>query len=94
EHALRRAAEDAREHGAIACYAYSVDADFCDRIEDAFADAGASVGINLRRQLPINYTAGYSDFHVTGLNPAGNACLTDIAFVARRFRVVQSKREL
>jgi phenylacetic acid degradation protein paaN len=94
EHALRRAAEDAREHGAIACYAYSVDPDFCDRIEDVFAAAGASVGINLRRQLPINYTAGYSDFHVTGLNPAGSATLTDIAFVARRFRVVQSKREL
>ena len=94
EAALHRAAEDARQHGAIACYAYSTDADFCDQIEDAFADAGASVGINLRRQLPINYTAGYSDFHVTGLNPAGNACLTDIAFVARRFRVVQSKREL
>ena len=61
---------------------------------DAFAEAGASVGLNLLRQLPINYAASYSDFHVTGLNPAGNACLTDIAFVARRFRIVQSKREL
>ena len=94
DHALRRAAEDARLHGAIACYAYSTDPDFCDSIADAFAAAGASVGINLLRQLPINYAASYSDFHVTGLNPAGNACLTDIAFVARRFRIVQSKREL
>jgi hypothetical protein len=30
---------------------------------------------------------------VTGLNPAGNACLTDLAFVANRFRIVQSKRQ-
>lgn len=92
--ALQRAAEDARLHGAIACYAYSTDVGFCEAIVDAFAAAGASVGINLLRQLPINYAASYSDFHVTGLNPAGNACLTDIAFVARRFRIVQSKREL
>ncbi len=51
------------------------------------------MGVNLIRQLPINFTAAFSDFHVTGLNPAGNACLTDLAFVASRFRVVQSKVE-
>ena len=42
----------------------------------------------------MQFTAGFSDFHVTGLNPAGTACLTDPAFVSRRFRVVQSKVEL
>ena len=54
---------------------------------------GASVGINLLGQRPINFTAAFSDYHVTGLNPAGNACLTDLAFVTRRFRIVQSKTE-
>ena len=39
--------------------------------------------------MPINFAAAYSDFHVTGLNPAGNACLSDLAFVANRFRIVQ-----
>lgn len=91
--ALRGATADARRHGAIASYLYSVDPEWSAWAEEAFLRAGASVGINLVRQRPMNFTAAYSDFHVTGLNPAGNACLTDPAFVARRFRVVQSKRE-
>ena len=91
--ALTRATEDAAEHGSISNYVYSTDTAWLDEVEDAFAAAGASVGINLHRQAPINFSAAYSDFHVTGLNPAGNACLTDAAFVARRFRIVQSKRE-
>ena len=93
EDALARATADARDHGAIASYAYTTDTAFADRVEEAFFSAGASVGLNLHRQLPINYAAAYSDFHVTGLNPAGTACLTDLAFVSQRFRVVQSKRE-
>ena len=40
--------------------------------------AGASVGCNLIEHLPHHFAAAYSDFHVTGLNPAGNACLTDL----------------
>ena len=40
----------------------------------------------------INFAAAYSDYHVTGLNPAGNACLADLAFVASRFRIVQRRR--
>lgn len=91
--ALRHAANDAQTCGAIASYAYTTDDAFAAEVEDAFVDAGASVGINLHRQLPINYAAAYSDFHVTGLNPAGTASLTDLAFVADRFRIVQAKRE-
>ena len=40
-------------------------------------------------RMPINFAAAYSDYHVTGLNPAGNACLADLAFVAQRFRIIQ-----
>ena len=65
-----------------------------EAVEDAFAQQGASVGINLLGHRPINFTAAFSDYHVTGLNPAGNACLTDLAFVTRRFRIVQSKIEV
>lgn len=93
DEALQQAAHDAGHFGSIANYAYSVDPDFCLAIEDAFADNGASVGINLLGQRPINFTAAFSDYHVTGLNPAGNACLTDLAFVTGRFRIVQSKTE-
>ncbi len=91
--ALAGAADDARRFGAIASYAYTTDRAWQATVEDRFALAGASVGINLVGQRPMNFTAAFSDYHVTGLNPAGTACLTDPAFVSRRFRVVQSKVE-
>ena len=91
--AIQQASEDARYHGSIASYAYSVHDAYQEKIAESFIEAGASIGFNLIAHLPINFSAAYSDFHVTGLNPAGNACLTDIAFVASRFRIVQIKRE-
>lgn len=94
EEMLQLAAEDAQNYGAIASYAYSVDEDWIAQAERSFLRAGASLGINLHRQRPMHFTAAFSDFHVTGLNPAGTACLTDPAFVSRRFRIVQRKREL
>jgi len=39
----------------------------------------------------VNQSSAFSDFHVSGANPAGNAALTDAQFVAGRFRVVQSR---
>ncbi len=88
---LRDATANARECGAITSHVYSVNEAFLARAIDAYHDAGASVACNLVG-MPINFAAAYSDYHVTGLNPAGNACLTDLAFVAGRFRIVQSKR--
>lgn len=93
DQALAVAADDARLHGSIAAYAYSRDEAYLESVERAYFEAGASIGLNLHWQRPINFTAAFSDYHVTGLNPAGNACLTDLAFVSQRFRVVQSKRE-
>ncbi len=94
DHALALAARDAAECGAIASYAYTTDESYRSQVEEALFAAGASVGFNLIRHRPMNYTAAYSDYHVTGLNPAGNASLTDLAFVANRFRIVQSKTEV
>ncbi len=87
--ALAHATTNARDFGAISSYLYSVNADFLDQAKDAFAEAGASLWCNMTAAMPINFAAAYSDYHVTGLNPAGNACLTDLAFVANRFRIVQ-----
>ena len=50
-----------------------------------------------RRTSPavyVNQSAAFSDFHATGANPAANAALTDAAYVASRFRIVQSRRHL
>ena len=90
DHALQRATEDVRDHGAITSHVYSTDARFLELAENAYHMAGASLACNLVG-MPINFAAAYSDFHVTGLNPAGNACLSDLAFVTSRFRIVQTK---
>lgn len=87
--ALANAARLARDKGAISSYLYSADRAFTDKAQDAFAEAGASLWCNMPSAMPMNFAAAYSDYHVTGLNPAGNACLTDLAFVANRFRIVQ-----
>jgi phenylacetic acid degradation protein paaN len=88
---LHDATTNARECGAITSHVYSTNEAFLDKAEQAYNNAGASVACNLIG-MPINFAAAYSDYHVTGLNPAGNACLADLAFVASRFRIVQSKR--
>jgi phenylacetic acid degradation protein paaN len=90
EACLAGATKDAKECGAITSHVYSINEEFLERAQDAFNHAGASVACNLIG-MPINFAAAYSDYHVTGLNPAGNACLADLAFVANRFRVVQRK---
>ncbi len=92
--AAAEATELARTRGTISCYLYSTDEDFIDRWVDAYARAGANLTINLTGAMWINFAAAYSDYHVTGLNPAGNACLTDLSFVASRFRIAQRRRPI
>lgn len=89
--ALAEATRDAREGGAITAFAYSTDADYLARAEDGYSAAGAQLTCNLTGPMPLNFAAAYSDYHVTGLNPAGNATLTDLSFVASRFRITQSR---
>ncbi len=87
--ALDQAIRDVRASGAIASHVYATDRDYLDRAADAYLDAGASLTMNVTGPMPLNFAAAYSDYHVTGLSPAGNACLTDEAFIAGRFRVAQ-----
>ncbi|USA39443.1 phenylacetic acid degradation protein PaaN [Pelagerythrobacter marinus] len=90
--AVAQATRLAKENGTIATYLYSTDEDFIARSTDAYEEAGANLSINLHGTMWINFAAAYSDYHVTGLNPAGNACLADLAFAASRFRIVQRRR--
>ncbi len=92
DNALANAAKNAHQFGAIASYLYSADGPFLEQAKDRFAEVGASLWCNMPSAMPINFAAAYSDYHVTGLNPAGNACLTDMAFVASRFRIVQFRQ--
>ncbi|MCL1598364.1 MAG: phenylacetic acid degradation protein PaaN, partial [Actinomycetia bacterium] len=79
--------------GAITWLAYTVDETVMDDVVEAAVDAGVSVAFNLTGGMYVNQSAAFSDFHVTGANAAGNASLTDPAFVARRFRVVGIRSE-
>lgn len=90
---IKLATEGAREKGAITASLYSTREDVIDAASDAFADAGTALSINLTGQIYVNQSAAYSDYHVSGANPAGNASLTDAAFVANRFRVVTIRRQ-
>jgi hypothetical protein len=53
--------------------------------------AGVSLSLNLTGPVFVNQTAAFSDFHGTGANPAANASLSDSAYVANRYRVVQTR---
>jgi phenylacetic acid degradation protein paaN len=90
--ALAQATQDVREFGGLTAFAYATDEAFIARAEQAYARAGAQLTINLTGPMPLNFAAAYSDYHVTGLNPAGNASLTNLAFVADRFGIAQSRR--
>jgi phenylacetic acid degradation protein paaN len=88
---INRATRAARAKGAITCSIYSTDPASLTKAEQAATEAGAAVSCNLTGDVYVNQSAAFSDFHVSGANPAGNATLTDSAFVAGRFRVGQTR---
>ncbi|MAB01080.1 MAG: phenylacetic acid degradation protein PaaN [Stappia sp.] len=92
DEAIARAAASAKSRGAITAALYATDETLVDKAADAFADAGVALSVNLTGGIFVNQSAAYSDYHVTGANPAGNACLCDSAFVANRFRVAAMRR--
>ncbi len=71
---------------------YSTSDAVLDHIEEAALDAGVALSINLTAGVYVNQSAAFSDFHATGCNPAANASLSDLAYVANRFRVIQSRK--
>lgn len=84
----------AREHGAITAGVYSTSDAVLDAAEEAAMDGAVSLSCNLTGGVFVNQSAAFSDFHATGGNPAANATLSDGAFVASRFRIVQSRRHV
>jgi phenylacetic acid degradation protein paaN len=78
-------------HGALTMSVYSTNDDVIERAIDVAEDVGVALSINLTGGIFVNQSAAFSDFHGTGANPAANAALTDAAYVANRFRVVQHR---
>jgi phenylacetic acid degradation protein paaN len=83
-----------REHGAMTASVYSTSPEVIASMRDAALDAGVALSENLTGGVFVNQSAAFSDFHGTGANPAANASYTDTAYVASRFRFVQSRRHI
>jgi acyl-CoA reductase-like NAD-dependent aldehyde dehydrogenase len=82
------------DHGAMTASVYSTSDEVIEEMRDAALDVGVALSENLLGGVFVNQSAAYSDFHGTGANPAANASYTDGAYVASRFRVVQSRRHV
>ena len=78
--------------GALTAAVHSTDESVLDAMETAAIEVGVHLSVNLTGGVFVNQSAAFSDFHASGANPAANAALTDGAYVANRFRVVQSRR--
>jgi phenylacetic acid degradation protein paaN len=80
------------EKGALTAAVYSTDEAVLDAAENAAIEVGVHLSGNLTGGVFVNQSAAFSDFHGSGANAAANSALTDGAYVANRFRIVQSRR--
>ncbi|MFM9838618.1 MAG: phenylacetic acid degradation protein PaaN [Cyclobacteriaceae bacterium] len=85
DQSIALAQEMAMQHGAISCGAYTTDATVKEKIADEMALAATPVSFNLVGGIYMNQNAAFSDFHVTGGNPSGNASFTNPEYVTKRF---------
>jgi phenylacetic acid degradation protein paaN len=85
EQSITLAQEMAMNHGAISCGAYTTDAQVREKIADEMALAATPVSFNLTGGIYMNQNAAFSDYHVTGGNPSGNASFTNPEFINKRF---------
>ncbi|NJN42576.1 MAG: phenylacetic acid degradation protein PaaN [Flammeovirgaceae bacterium] len=85
DESIALAKDMAIQHGAISCGAYTTSSDVKEKIADEMALAATPVSFNLTGGIYMNQNAAFSDFHVTGGNPSGNASFTNPEYVTKRF---------
>ena len=73
------------EKGALTCGAYTTNEATKETIANEMNEAFVPVSFNFTGAGFINSHAAFSDFHLTGGNPAGNASFTNSEFVSKRF---------
>jgi phenylacetic acid degradation protein paaN len=74
-----------KEKGALTCGAYTTDETTKAMIAETMNNAFVPVSFNFTGAGFINSHAAFSDFHLTGGNPAGNASFANSEFVSKRF---------
>lgn len=92
EQSIEIAKHMAEKHGAITFSAYTTDENTANQIFDELESVFAPVSLNLTGMIWVNQHATFSDFHVTGGNPAGNASFTNPEYVNKRFVWVGHRR--
>jgi phenylacetic acid degradation protein paaN len=80
-----------QQNGALTLSLYSTRPAVIEAAIAVAEESAVALSINLTGGVFVNQSAAFSDYHGTGANPAANAALTDAAFVASRFRVVQHR---
>jgi len=85
DQSIELAQDMALHHGAISCGAYTTDPSVREKIADEMSLAATPVSFNLTGGIYMNQNAAFSDFHVTGGNPSGNASFTNPEYVTKRF---------
>ncbi|TNH29541.1 phenylacetic acid degradation protein PaaN [Micromonospora orduensis] len=91
-HSLELLRRTVGEKGALTAGVYSTDESVLDATEAIAVEVGVHLSCNLTGGVFVNQSAAFSDFHGSGANAAANSALTDGAYVANRFRIVQSRR--
>ena len=74
----------ALENGALTCLCYTTDKDYQQKVKDSLNKVFVPVSFNFTGAAFVNQHAAFSDLHVTGGNPAGNATFTNREYVAKR----------
>ncbi|SBT52249.1 phenylacetic acid degradation protein paaN [Micromonospora narathiwatensis] len=93
-HSLEILRSTVAEKGALTAGVYATDEAVLDAAETAAVEVGVHLSCNLTGGVFVNQSAAFSDFHGSGANAAANSALTDGAYVANRFRIVQSRRHV
>ncbi|MET8548271.1 phenylacetic acid degradation protein PaaN [Micromonospora zamorensis] len=93
-HSLELLRRTVGEKGALTAGVYSTDEAVLDATEAVAVEVGVHLSCNLTGGVFVNQSAAFSDFHGSGANAAANSALTDGAYVANRFRIVQSRRHV
>ena len=93
-HALELARKLTRDKGAITCSAYTTDANVKKQIKRDMGAVFAPVSFNFAGPVWVNLNVAFSDVHLTGGNPAGNAGFANPEFLQKRFVWVGHKEEV
>jgi len=82
---LKLTAASAKNKGAITCQCYTTNESYMNEVENSMNAVFTPVSFNFVGAAFVNQHAAFSDLHVTGGNPSGNASFTDALYINRRF---------